>query len=233
MVHGVDRHCSQCPVLFQLILAQVWRQADSVTPAVQLPATWPVPQPQLQNSIAQCLVSPDTSSDYPLLKQMAIVAKSHCLQCGELMQDMQAWRRHAKANHKEQNKLLDAIGTSVTLMSAHFSRPCPWCDVHFQKSAKEHRKKCLPLLQLSLRHDWTASAAGARTAVGSGLGSQLPSGGDANTTAPGECNPITTEPGTAKQVQEGAGQGQADSEQEGKRARRRGGRRRDVARPRG
>ncbi|CAE7290979.1 pksN [Symbiodinium microadriaticum] len=98
----------------------------------------------------------------------------------------------------------------------------------YQGQSSRARKKCLPLLQLSLRLDGTASTIGAGATAGTGLGSQLPACGDANPAAPRERSPITDEPRTAEQVQEGAGQRQADSEQEGKRARRRGGRRRDV-----
>ena len=60
------------------------------------------------------------------------------------------------------------------------------------------------------------------------MGSQFSVCRDANTAAPRERSQITDEPRTAEQVQEGAGQRKADSEQEGKRARRRSGRRRDV-----
>ena len=90
IVHGTDRHCSQCPVLFQLILAQVRRQAASATPTIKLPSTWPMPQPAMRASIAECLANPDAESDYSCLKHMATVAKTHCLQCGEPVQDIQA-----------------------------------------------------------------------------------------------------------------------------------------------
>ena len=115
-VHGTDRHCSQCPVLFQLILAQVRRQAASATPNTALPSTWPMPQPVMRASIAECLANPDAVSGYSCLKNMATVAKTHCLQHGEPVQDIQAWRRHTKASHREQGQLLDAMGSSNTLL---------------------------------------------------------------------------------------------------------------------
>ena len=152
-VHGTDRHCSQCPVLFQLVLAHIRREADSASPQMDLPTEWPMPQPALQKSIAECLAEPMAEHDYALLKNMAKVAKTHCLICGEQVQDIQEWRRHIKTKHEAQRSLADALGQSSTLLAARLIRPCLWCDVHFQKSAKEHRKKCLPLLQLSLRHD--------------------------------------------------------------------------------
>ena len=169
-VHGADRHCSQCPVLFQLVLAQLMRDADSASPQIALPVDWPMPQPALQKSIAECLAEPTAEPDYALLQHMARVAKTHCLICGEQVQDIQEWRRHIKAKHEAQRKMVDELGQSSTLLAANLTRPCPWCDVYFQKSAKEHRKKCLPLLQLSLRHVTDADSSRAGTAAGSGVG---------------------------------------------------------------
>ena len=82
-VHGADRHCSQCPVLFQLVLEQIRREADSATPQIDLPTEWPMPQPALQKSIAEFLAEPTAEHDYALLKNMPKVAKTHCLLCGE------------------------------------------------------------------------------------------------------------------------------------------------------
>ena len=221
-VHGTDRHCSQCPVLFQLVLAQVRRQAASATPnIIKMPTTWPMPQPEMQHSIAECLANPGDESDYSHLKHMVMVARSHCLQCGEQVQDIQAWRRRTKACHPEKGQILDAIGSSGTLLSASLTRPCPWCDTHFQKSVKKHRKKCLPLLQLSLCHDGIASTTGAGTAVSPGLGSQLPAGSNANSDATGQCSSLKDASGSATQDQEGTGQRQTIREQEGERTRRR------------
>ena len=84
--------------------------------------------------------------------------------------------------------IVDALGQSSTLLAASLTRPCPWCDVHFQKSAKEHRKKCLPLLQLSLRHDTIADTSGAGTTTSGGVGTQLSSCRDADTRTPGKCS---------------------------------------------
>ena len=157
-VHGADRHCSQCPVLFQLVLEQIRRDADSASPQIDLPVDWPMPQPALQKSIAECLAEPTAEPDHALLKNMARLAKTHRLICGEQVQDIQDWRRHIKAKHEAQRKLVDDLGQSSTILAANLTRPCPWCDVYFQKAAKEHRKKCLPLLQLSLRHVADADA---------------------------------------------------------------------------
>ena len=74
-VHGADRHCSQCPVLFQLVLEQIRRDADSASPQIDLPIDWPMPQPALQKSIAECLAEPTAEPDRALLKNMARVAK--------------------------------------------------------------------------------------------------------------------------------------------------------------
>ena len=132
-----------------------------------------MPQPALQKSIAECLAEPTAEPDYALLQHMARVAKTHCLICGEQVQDIQEWRRHIKAKHEAQRKMVDELGQSSTLLAANLTRPCPWCDVYFQKSAKEHRKKCLPLLQLSLRHVTDADSSRAGTAAGSGVGPEL------------------------------------------------------------
>ena len=206
-VHGADRHCSQCPVLFQLVLAQIRREADSASPQIDLPTEWPMPQPALQKSIAECLAEPAAEHDYALLKNMAKVAKTHCLLCGEQVQDIQDWRRHIKTKHEAQRSLVDALGQSSTLLAARLIKPCLWCDVHFQKSAKEHRKKCLPLLQLSLRHDVIADTSGARTTTSGSVGTQLSSCRDADACAPGECGQGANQSWTTKQVQEGSRQG--------------------------
>ena len=206
-VHGTDRHCSQCPVLFQLVLARIRREADSASPQMDLPTEWPMPQPALQKSIAECLAEPMAEHEYALLKNMAQVAKTHCLICGEQVQDIQDWRRHIKTKHEAQRSLVDALGQSSTLLAARLIRPCLWCAVHFQKSAKEHRKKCLPLLQLSLRHDVIADASGARTATSGSVGTQLSSCRDADAGTPGECGKGANQSWTTKQVQEGSRQG--------------------------
>ena len=206
-VHGADRHCSQCPVLFQLVLEQIRRDADSASSQIDLPIDWPMPQPALQKSIAECLAEPTAEPDRALLKNMARVAKTHCLICGEQVQDIQDWRRHIKAKHEAQRKLVDDLGQSSTILAANLTRPCPWCDVHFQKSAKEHRKKCLPLLQLSLRHVADADASGAGTAAGGGVGTKLSSCRDTDARTPRECGAGEDESWTAKQIQKGPGQG--------------------------
>ena len=221
-VHGTDRHCSQCPVLFQLVLAQRRRQAASATPStLTMPSIWPTPQPEMQLSIAACLAKPGDESAYQRLQSMAIVARSHCLQCGEPVQDIQTWKRHMKTCHPEQGKTLDALGNSDTLLSASLVRPCPWCAAHFQKSIKEHRKKCLPLLQLCLRHERTVDAAGTRAAACPSLGPQLSAGGHANPDAAEQCSPLKDASEPAAQDQKRTGQGQTVSEQVGKRAGRR------------
>ena len=206
-VHGADRHCSQCPVLFQLVSEQIRREADSASPQIDLPTEWPMPQPALQKSIAECLAEPTAEHDYALLKNLAKVAKTHCLLCGEQVQDIQDWRRHTKAKHEAQRSLVDALGQSSTLLAARLIRPCPWCDVHFQKSAKEHRKKCLPLPQLSLRHDAIADTSGARATTSGSVGTKLSSCRDADACTPGECSKGANQSWTTKQVQEGSRQG--------------------------
>ena len=79
--------------------------------------------------------------------------------------------------------------------------------MHFQKSAKEHRRKCLPLLQLSLRHVADADAPGAGTAAGGGVGTKLSSCRDTDACTPRECGAGEDESWTAKQIQKGPGQG--------------------------
>ena len=120
-------------VLFQLVLAQLRRDADSASPQIDLPVDWPMPQPALQKSIAECLAEPTAEPDYALLQNMARVAKTHCLICGEQVQDIQDWRRHIKAKHEAQRKLVDELGQSSIILAANLTRPCPWCDVYFQK----------------------------------------------------------------------------------------------------
>ena len=206
-VHGADRHCSQCPVLFQLVLAQLRREADSASPQIALPVDWPMPQPALQKSIAECLAEPTAEPDYALLQHMARVAKTHCLICGEQVQDIQEWRRHIKAKHEAQRKMVDELGQSSTLLAANLTRPCPWCDVYFQKLAKEHRKKCLPLLQLSLRHVTDADSSRAGTAASSGVGPELSTCRDTDARTPRECGAGEDESWTAKQIQKRPRQG--------------------------
>ena len=63
-----------------------------------------MPQPALQKSIAECLAEPTAEHDYALLKNLAKVAKTHCLLCGEQVQDIQDWRRHTKAKHEAQRQ---------------------------------------------------------------------------------------------------------------------------------
>ena len=101
-----------------------------------------MPQPALQKSIAECLAEPTAEPDYAQLQHMARVAKTHCLICGEQVQDIQEWRRHIKAKHEAQCQMVDELGQSSTLLAANLTRLCPWCNVYFQKSAKEHWKKC-------------------------------------------------------------------------------------------
>ena len=166
-----------------------------------------MPQPALQKSIAECLAEPTAEPDYALLQHMARVAKTHCLICGEQVQDIQDWRRHIKAKHEAQRKMVDELGQSSTLLAANLTRPCPWCDVYFQKSAKEHRKKCLPLLQLSLRHVTDADSSRAGTAAGGGVGPKLSSCRDTDARTPRECGAGEDESWTAKQIQKRPGQG--------------------------
>ena len=97
IVHGVDRHCSQCPVLFQLLLAKIQRQAVSASTVTTLPHTWPMPCPPMD--ISACLADPLVDDNHAKLKDMALVAKTNCLLCGEPTQDIQAWRRHVKQKH--------------------------------------------------------------------------------------------------------------------------------------
>ena len=44
-VYGTGRHCSQCPVLFQLVLAHASRHAVSASRETEVPDTWPMPPP--------------------------------------------------------------------------------------------------------------------------------------------------------------------------------------------
>ena len=194
-------------VLFQLVLAQLRRDADSASPQIALPVDWPMPQPALQKSIAECLAEPTAEPDYAQLQHMARVAKTHCLICGEQVQDIQEWRRHIKAKHEAQRQMVDELGQSSTLLAANLTRPCPWCNVYFQKSAKEHRKKCLPLLQLSLRHVTDTDSSRAGTAAGSGVGPELSACRDTDARTPRECGAGEDESWTAKQIQKRPGQG--------------------------
>ena len=172
-----------------------------------------MPQPALQKSIAECLAEPTAEPDYALLQHMARVAKTHCLICGEQVQDIQEWRRHIKAKHEAQRKMVDELGQSSTLLAANLTRPCPWCDVYFQKSAKEHRKKCLPLLQLSLRHVTDADSSRAGTAAGSGVGPELSTCRDTDARTPRECGRARTNPGQPSKFRKGLGKGTHKSPQ--------------------
>ena len=84
---------------------------------------------------------------------MARIARSRCLLCGEPVHDVQMWCRHIKQRHAPQPEKAQNLAESAALNQACIQRPCLWCAVHFQKSPREHRKKCLPLLQLCLYHD--------------------------------------------------------------------------------
>ena len=125
-VHGTERHSSQCPVLFQLVLESIRQKADSAVPQAPHIETWPMPSPVA--NIAACLHSPVPGNRAPL-QDMATVAKASCLTCGESLQDIQAWRRHIKAKHVHQSAALTSLLDSNTLLMAHVSRPCPWCQV--------------------------------------------------------------------------------------------------------
>eukprot|EP00439_Symbiodinium_sp_Y106_P003703 s9611_g1.t1 len=142
-------------VLFQLVLAQLRRDVDSASPQIALPDGLAHAPACASEKQAECLAEPTAQPDYAQLQHMARVAKTHCLICGEQVQDIQEWRRHIKAKHEAQCQMVDELGQSSTLLAANLTRLCPWCNVYFQKSAKEYRKKCLPLLQLSLRQSQT------------------------------------------------------------------------------
>ena len=174
IVHGTDRHCSQCPVLFQLLLAEIHRRDASISQETGPPQTWPMSCPAVD--ISACLADPLVDDNHDRLKDMALTAKTRCLLCGEPVQDIQAWRRHIKQKHGPQHEIARGIADSATVLNASITRPCPWCRVHFQKSARERRRKRLPLLQLGLRHDSITHAHGddARAAAGGGLGTELP-----------------------------------------------------------
>ena len=149
-------------------------------------------------NIAACLADPFTGSNQAILKDMASVAKTKCLLCGEQR------RRRIKQRHEPQHVIAKKITESDTLLMANITRPCPWCRVHFQKSAREHRKKCLPLLQLCLQHA-RAHAHGddSGAAAGSSLGLEFSS-------SPGRVYPAdgqTESPhGAAEQISQGNGQ---------------------------
>ncbi|CAE7279311.1 unnamed protein product [Symbiodinium natans] len=121
MVHGSDRHCSQCPVLFQLILARTSRQAASASPETQLPAVWPVPHPGMD--VAIYLKSPTQDEMQLHIQHMSTLAKTRCLLCGEQVQDIQHWRRHMAQRHDSQKQLhtlrdlaAGAMSTSQSLL---------------------------------------------------------------------------------------------------------------------
>ena len=97
LVHGTDRHSSQCRVLFQLLLAKIHRRAASTSQETGLPQTWPMSCPAVD--ISACLADPLVDDNHAKLKDMALVAKTKCLLCGEPVQDIQAWRRHIKQKH--------------------------------------------------------------------------------------------------------------------------------------
>ncbi|CAE6924592.1 unnamed protein product [Symbiodinium sp. CCMP2592] len=156
-VHGAERHSSQCPVLFQLLLAKAQRQAGSASTSLTLPTAWPMPMPATQRSIADCLANPHSDDNHGMLREMASVAKQNCL----------LWRTcpgytNLKTKHEPQHEATMKLATSEALLAASIERPCLWCNVHFQKSARAHRGKCLPLLQLCLRHDYNSHPKRAR-----------------------------------------------------------------------
>ena len=210
IVHGTDRHCSQCPVLFQLLLAEIHRRDASTSKETGPPQIWPMSCPAVD--ISACLADPLVDDNHDQLKDMALTAKTRCLLCGEPVQDIQAWRRHIKQKHEPQHEIARRIADSATVLNASVTRPCPWCRVHFQKSAREHRRKCLPLLQLGLRHDSIthAHADDARAAAGGGLGTELPNGLDGT-------QPTTTR--TAEQAADASGAAEQVPQGRGKRSR--------------
>ena len=210
IVHGTDRHCSQCPVLFQLLLAEIHRREDSTSQEASSPQTWPMTCPAA--NIAACLADPLVDDNHDQLKDMALTAKAKCLLCGETVQDIQAWRRHLKQKHGPQHEIARGIADSATVLNASITRPCPWCRVHFQKSAREHRRKCLPLLQLGLRHDSITNAHGddARAAAGDSLGAELPA-------CPDGAQPTATR--TAEQAAGASGAAEQVPQRRGKRCR--------------
>ena len=112
IVHGTDRRSSQCPVLFQLQLAQLQRQAVSASPQTEctVQQTWPMTCPHID--IAAC-----AGGNHDILREVELVARTKCLLCGELMQDIQAWRRHVKQRHEPQHVFSKKI-TDLT--------PCRW-----------------------------------------------------------------------------------------------------------
>ena len=172
-----------------------------------------MPQPALQKSIAECLAEPTAEPDYAQLQHMARVAKTHCLICGEQVQDIQEWRRHIKAKHEAQCQMVDELGQSSTLLAANLTRLCPWCNVYFQKSAKEHRKKCLPLLQLSLRHVTDTDSSRAGTADDSGVGPELSACRDTDARTQGNAARARTNPGLPSKFRKGLGKGTHKSSQ--------------------
>ena len=190
--------------LVQLILAQVRRQAASASPATAKPLSWSMPHPQVD--IAASISEPLGGETNTLVQDMASVAKTRCLLCGEPVHDVQTWRRHIKQKHSTQQPIAQNLVESDALLQASVIRPCVWCKVHFQKSAREHRRKCLPLLQLCLYHDAFAHGDRAGVADGSSVGPQLSNGVDTTVPKNGK-GPAQIAEHAAAQISQGSRKG--------------------------
>ncbi|CAE7247000.1 pksN [Symbiodinium natans] len=160
--------------------------------------------------VAIYLKSPTQDEMQLHIQHMSTLAKTRCLLCGEQVQDIQHWRRHMAQRHDSQKQLVQSLAQSETLLQAHVARPCCWCNVHFPKSAREHRRKCLPLLQLCLYHDLHVSGDHARATDGGSVGPQLTTGDDAYTTETS---------GTPQKYRKGMGKGAGKAPPKAKRDR--------------
>ena len=212
-VHGADRHCSQCPVLFQLVLEQIRREADSASPQIDLPTEWPMPQPALQKSIAECLAEPTAEHDYALLKNMPKVAKTHCLLCGEQVQDIQDWRRHTKAKHEAQRSLVDALGRSSTLLAARLIRPCPWCDVTFKNQLKNIGRSAYRYSSLACDMTQSPAPLEPEQQLAAVWGLSSPLAGTPTPARQGNAARVRTNPGQPNKFRKGLGKGTNKSPQ--------------------
>ena len=64
-----------------------------------------------------------TAQIHPDITRAATVAKSHCLLCGEQVQDVQSWRRLIKQRHTAMHPAALQLAASNTLLQAQAVRP--------------------------------------------------------------------------------------------------------------